>query len=116
MAKELQKKYPLTKKYLSKMCVLFESRRAPLTRYRRDVFTEYDKDKDDKLSLNDLATMLQTIGSKVTSYPAVSLLPRYRLAGDADSRTDRPGGKPAGQVPGSQVWQASKAARHVDAE
>jgi hypothetical protein len=38
----------------------------------RDLFEQYDKDKDEKLSLNEMAEMFMALEKKVTSYPAVS--------------------------------------------
>ena len=38
----------------------------------RDLFERYDTDKDDSLSLNELALLLQEISSKITPLPAVS--------------------------------------------
>jgi NADH dehydrogenase FAD-containing subunit len=37
------------------------------------LFELFDSDKDDSLTLNELAVMLQEIGSKITALPAVSL-------------------------------------------
>lgn len=41
----------------------------------RDLFDRYDSDKDDSLTLNELALLLQEISSKITPLPAVCLLP-----------------------------------------
>jgi NADH dehydrogenase len=57
MAKDIKKKYPLASKYIGKI---------------RELFNEYDKDKDDKLSLNECAAMFESLSKKVTSLPAVS--------------------------------------------
>jgi hypothetical protein len=38
----------------------------------RDLFEQYDQDKDEKLSLNEMAEMFMALEKKVTSYPAVS--------------------------------------------
>lgn len=40
----------------------------------KELFELYDKDKDDSLSLEELAAMLQDIGSKITTLPAVRFL------------------------------------------
>ena len=40
----------------------------------KELFELYDKDKDESLSLNELAAMLQDIGSKITTLPAVRFL------------------------------------------
>jgi len=37
----------------------------------KELFELYDKDKDHSLSLNELAVMLQDIGNKITTLPAV---------------------------------------------
>lgn len=57
MAGQIKKKYPLASKYLGKV---------------RTIFEEFDKDKDDKLTLNECAAMFETLSKKVTSLPAVS--------------------------------------------
>lgn len=59
----MKKKYPLASKYLGKL---------------RTIFDEFDKDKDEKLSLNECAQMFQTLSKKVTSLPAVSPVQCYR--------------------------------------
>lgn len=38
----------------------------------RELFKAYDSDSDDSLTLNELATLLQELGNKITSLPAVS--------------------------------------------
>lgn len=58
MATDMKKRYPLASKYLGKV---------------RTIFDEFDKDKDDKLSLNECASMFESLSKKVTSLPAVSL-------------------------------------------
>ncbi|WRT68582.1 uncharacterized protein IL334_005560 [Kwoniella shivajii] len=57
MVKHIRKTYPLASKAFAKM---------------KDVFEEYDKDKDDKLTLNEVATMFLETSKKVTSYPATA--------------------------------------------
>jgi hypothetical protein len=57
MATQIRKKYPLASKYLGKV---------------RTIFDEFDKDKDEKLTLNECAFMFETLSKKVTSLPAVS--------------------------------------------
>jgi Ca2+-binding EF-hand superfamily protein len=37
----------------------------------KELFELYDKDKDQSLTLNELAAMLQDIGNKITTLPAV---------------------------------------------
>lgn len=37
----------------------------------KELFELYDKDKDESLTLNELAAMLQDIGNKITTLPAV---------------------------------------------
>jgi len=37
----------------------------------KELFELYDKDGDESLSLNELAIMLQDIGNKITTLPAV---------------------------------------------
>lgn len=56
MATDIKKQYPLASKYLGKL---------------RDTFNEFDKDKNDKLSLNECATMFETLSKKVTALPPV---------------------------------------------
>lgn len=41
--------------------------------YRRAVFEEFDKDHDEKLSLDEVAELFAKLSKKVTSYPAVSV-------------------------------------------
>ncbi|WVQ72061.1 hypothetical protein IAR50_001605 [Cryptococcus sp. DSM 104548] len=57
MVKYIKKKHPLAHRSLSKM---------------RDVFTEYDRDKDEKLTLNEIAELFAHLSKKVTSYPATA--------------------------------------------
>lgn len=38
---------------------------------RRDIFVESDTDKDNILTLNEVAAAFQKLQSKITSYPAV---------------------------------------------
>ncbi|WVQ79734.1 hypothetical protein IAT38_001834 [Cryptococcus sp. DSM 104549] len=57
MVKYIKKKHPLAEKSLVKM---------------RDIFDEFDKDKDEKLTLNEIAELLGSLESKVTSYPATA--------------------------------------------
>ena len=65
MAGEIKKKYPLASKYIGKV---------------RAIFEEYDKDKDEKLSLNEVAIMFENLSKKVTSLPAVCpVVTRRRL-------------------------------------
>lgn len=40
----------------------------------RELFERYDTDKDDNISLNELALLLQEISSKITTLPAVCIL------------------------------------------
>ena len=39
----------------------------------KELFELYDKDHDHSLTLNELAAMLQDIGNKITTLPAVRL-------------------------------------------
>ncbi|KAK8854628.1 hypothetical protein IAR55_003367 [Kwoniella newhampshirensis] len=57
MVKYIKKKYPLASKYLGKI---------------KDMFDEYDKDKDQKLTLNEVAEMFINLTTKATSYPATA--------------------------------------------
>lgn len=41
--------------------------------YRRAVFEEFDRDHDEKLTLNEVAELFAKLSKKVTSYPAVSV-------------------------------------------
>lgn len=45
----------------------------------RELFERYDTDKDDNISLNELALLLQEISSKITTLPAVCVLQLYSL-------------------------------------
>ena len=49
----------------------------------KELFELYDKDKDHSLSLNELAAMLQDIGNKITTLPAVrfSVLSQHLITG-----------------------------------
>lgn len=40
---------------------------------RRAVFEEFDRDHDEKLTLNEVAELFAKLSKKVTSYPAVSV-------------------------------------------
>lgn len=40
--------------------------------YSRDLFDKYDNNKNDHLSLNEVATMFQDLEAKITSYPATA--------------------------------------------
>ena len=77
MCGQIKKSYPLAQKYLEKVQVKPWS----LTRVSnsdpssREIFEESDTDKDDTLSLNEVAAAFQKLQSKITSYPAVSLSP-----------------------------------------
>lgn len=84
MATQIKKKYPLASKYLGKV---------------RTIFEEFDKDKDDKLTLNECAAMFQTLSKKVTSLPAVSQLWKRSLI------VDRSSCKPARKVPRKNVQE-----------
>lgn len=57
MAGDIRKRYPLASKYLGKL---------------RTIFDEFDKDKNEKLDLNECAAMFESLSKKVTSLPAVS--------------------------------------------
>lgn len=37
----------------------------------RELFEQYDIDKDDSLSINEVATLLAELGNKITNLPAV---------------------------------------------
>jgi hypothetical protein len=49
---------------------------AQVLTIRREIFEESDTDKDNTLSLNEVAAAFQKLQSKITSYPAVSATPR----------------------------------------
>jgi len=57
MVHRIKKKIPMTEGHLEKV---------------RDLFNLYDKDKDDSLTLNELATLLQELGNKITALPATA--------------------------------------------
>ena len=76
MCGQIKKSYPLAQKYLEKVQVNPRS----LTRVSnsdpssREIFEESDTDKDNTLSLNEVAAAFQKLQSKITSYPAVGPL------------------------------------------
>lgn len=47
--------------------------KTDLNIYRRAVFEEFDRDHDEKLSLDEVAELFAKLSKKVTSYPAVSV-------------------------------------------
>ncbi|KAL5511768.1 hypothetical protein ACEPAH_4986 [Sanghuangporus vaninii] len=57
MAAQIRKRVPMAESHLQKI---------------RDLFERYDTDKDDSLSLNELALLLQEISSKITPLPATA--------------------------------------------
>jgi len=57
MVKSIKKKMPMTENHLEKV---------------RELFELFDSDKDDSLTLNELAAMLQEIGNKITALPATA--------------------------------------------
>ncbi|KAF9652862.1 nucleotide-binding domain-containing protein [Thelephora ganbajun] len=57
MVKSIKRMMPMSEKHLDRVKELFEL---------------YDKDKDESLTLNELAVMLQDIGNKITSLPATA--------------------------------------------
>ena len=59
-AAQIRKRVPMAEGHLQKI---------------RDLFERYDTDKDDSLSLNELALLLQEISSKITPLPAASFSP-----------------------------------------
>ena len=75
MCGQIKKSYPLAQKYLEKVQVnprslsRVSSNSDPSS---REIFEESDTDKDDTLSLNEVAAAFQKLQSKITSYPAVS--------------------------------------------
>lgn len=56
MVKRIKRKIPMSESHLSQV---------------RELFSLYDKDQDDSLTLNELATLLQELGNKITALPAV---------------------------------------------
>ena len=56
MVKRIKHKIPMSETHLSEV---------------RELFNLYDKDHDDSLTLNELATLLQELGNKITALPAV---------------------------------------------
>lgn len=75
MCGQIKKSYPLAQQYLSKVQVNPKSlSKADSDPSRRDIFEESDTDKDDTLSLNEVAAAFQKLQSKITSYPPVSLV------------------------------------------
>lgn len=57
MVKHIKKKYPLASKSLEKI---------------REMFDESDSDKDEKLTLNEVAQVFQKMQTSITSYPATA--------------------------------------------
>jgi len=57
MIKRIQRKFPTSQLHVEKI---------------RDIFDEYDKDKNGALGLNELANMFQTVSSKMTALPATA--------------------------------------------
>ncbi|KAF8629995.1 hypothetical protein AX15_003166 [Amanita polypyramis BW_CC] len=57
MVGKIKKRIPMSEKYLNKV---------------KDLFERYDTDKDNSLSLNELLTLMQDIGNKITSLPATA--------------------------------------------
>ncbi|KZV59119.1 nucleotide-binding domain-containing protein [Peniophora sp. CONT] len=57
MVKRIKHKIPMAESHLSQV---------------RELFSLYDKDKDDALTLNELATLLQELGNKITALPATA--------------------------------------------
>ena len=55
---QIKKRIPMAEKHLEKV---------------RELFERYDTDKDNSISLNELALLLQEISSKITTLPAVGL-------------------------------------------
>lgn len=47
---------------------------APHLEKVRDMFERYDIDRDDSLTINEVATLLSELGNKITSLPAVCTL------------------------------------------
>ncbi|KAL7419107.1 hypothetical protein Q5752_005943 [Cryptotrichosporon argae] len=57
MSTYIKKQFPLASKYFDRV---------------KDIFDEYDKDKDEKLGLNEVAAMFQDLSKKVTALPATA--------------------------------------------
>ena len=57
MVKRIKHKIPMSESHLSQV---------------RELFNLYDKDQDDSLTLNELATLLQELGNKITALPATA--------------------------------------------
>lgn len=73
MCGQIKKSYPLAQKYLEKVQVppWTLSHGETSDGQRREIFEESDTDKDNTLSLNEVASAFQKLQSKITSYPAV---------------------------------------------
>jgi Ca2+-binding EF-hand superfamily protein len=56
MCQHIKKRIPMTEVHLERV---------------RDLFELYDSDKDESLTLNELAVLLQELGSRITALPAV---------------------------------------------
>ncbi|KZP21177.1 nucleotide-binding domain-containing protein [Athelia psychrophila] len=57
MAAQIRKKIPMAEDHLVEV---------------RELFQAYDSDKDDSLTLNELASLMQAIGNKITALPATA--------------------------------------------
>ncbi|KAJ3484594.1 hypothetical protein NLI96_g5534 [Meripilus lineatus] len=66
MVSRIKQRIPMAESQLQKACV---RSRMNLV---RELFTLYDSDSDESLSLNELTVLLQEIGNKITSLPAVA--------------------------------------------
>jgi hypothetical protein len=71
-----QKEVPSRSKILGESVRAFQPLLAQVLTIRREIFEESDTDKDNTLSLNEVAAAFQKLQSKITSYPAVSATPR----------------------------------------
>lgn len=55
----------------------------------KELFQKYDSDEDNNLSLNELVSLLEDIGTKITALPAVCKLHHSQHVVN-EQRTDRP--------------------------
>lgn len=74
----------------------------------KELFELYDKDKDDSLDMNELAAMLQDIGNKITSLPAVRF--PYSLHTDpcSDASQTAQVASQQGKYIGSKLYRLAK--------
>lgn len=75
-AQQIKKRIPMAEDQLVEVCSLLSAgEHSLMTAQVRQLFDMYDSDTDNSLSLNELACLLQDIGNKITTLPAVRSSP-----------------------------------------